>query len=67
MVAGGAGGAVMRVMAGTGDSAFDRVLRETSAHYVLGVAVDEADRNGRAHAIAVRLKRRGARCGAGRW
>lgn len=60
MVAGGAGGAMLSVQAGTGDSAFDRVLRETSAHYVLGVAVDEADRNGRAHAIAVRLKRRGA-------
>jgi VWFA-related protein len=60
LVAGAAGGGVMRVLAGTADSAFDRVLRETSAHYVLGVAVDEADRNGRNHAIAVRLKRRGA-------
>lgn len=60
MVAGAAGGAVVRVQAGTMDSAFDRVLRETSAHYVLGVAVDDADRNGRDHAIAVRVKRRGA-------
>ncbi len=60
MVAGAAGGAVMRVMAGTGDAAFDRVLKETSAHYVLGVSVDEADRNGRPHRIAVRLKRKGA-------
>jgi VWFA-related protein len=60
LVAGGAGGTVLSVLAGTGDSAFDRVLKETSAHYVLGVAVDEADRNGRDHSISVRTKRRGA-------
>ena len=60
LVAGGAGGAVLSVQAGTGDSAFDRVLKETSAHYILGVAVDEADRNGRGHAILVRLRRKGA-------
>lgn len=60
MVAGGAGGTVLTVQAGTGQSAFERVLRETSAHYVLGVEVADADRDGRGHAIAVRLKRKGA-------
>lgn len=59
MVAGAAGGAVMRVQAGTLDSAFARVLKETSAHYVLGVAVEDADRNGKAHGISVRYKKRG--------
>ncbi|OFW07508.1 MAG: hypothetical protein A3H96_07160 [Acidobacteria bacterium RIFCSPLOWO2_02_FULL_67_36] len=60
MVAGAGGGAVMRVQAGTLDSSFARVLKETSAHYVLGVAVEEADRNGKAHGISVRYKKRGA-------
>jgi VWFA-related protein len=59
LVAGGAGGTVLSIQAGTGDSAFDRVLKETSAHYVLGVAVHESDRDGQSHAIAVRLKRKG--------
>ncbi|HEX6973566.1 MAG TPA: VWA domain-containing protein [Vicinamibacterales bacterium] len=60
LVAGGAGGTVLTIAAGTGDAQFDRVLKETSAHYVLGIEVDEADRDGKDHAIAVRLKRKGA-------
>lgn len=59
-VADGAGGAVLTIAAGTGDSAFNRVLTETSAHYVLGVSVDESDRDGKGHNILVRLKRKGA-------
>ena len=59
-VAGSAGGTVLTVQAGTGDSAFSRVLKETSAHYVLGIAVDEGDRDGRDHAISVRVIRKGA-------
>ena len=60
LVAGGAGGALLTIAAGTGDSAFNRVLKETSAHYVLGVGVDATDRDGRSHTILVRLKRKGA-------
>lgn len=60
MVAGAAGGEVMRIEGGTPDRAFDRVLRETSAYYLLGVAVSAADRDGRAHNIRVAVKRRGA-------
>jgi hypothetical protein len=60
LVAGTAGGTVIRVHGTSPDVAFDRVLRETSAHYVLGVAVDEADRDGRPHPIHVTVKRRGA-------
>ena len=60
MVAGAAGGDVMRIEGGTPDRGFDRVLRETSAHYLLGVEVNAVDRDGRAHNIRVRVKRRGA-------
>ncbi len=57
---GAAGGALMRVEAGTGDRAFERVLRETSAYYLLGVEPSDADRDGRAHFIRVKVKQRGA-------
>jgi hypothetical protein len=57
-MAGTAGGALIRVEAGSGDYAFDRVLRETSAHYLLGVEALQADRDGQAHAITVRVNRR---------
>lgn len=60
MVAGTAGGTVLRVQGTSPDVAFDRVLRETSAHYLLGVESSAADRDGRPHAIRVKVKRRGA-------
>lgn len=59
-VAGKAGGALFRVEAGTGDYVFDRVLRETTAYYLLGVEPTEEDRDGRLHFIRVRVKRPGA-------
>jgi hypothetical protein len=43
--------AVFRVQGTSPDLAFDRVLRETSGHYLLGVEGSEADRDGRAHPI----------------
>jgi VWFA-related protein len=60
MIAGAAGGAVFRVQAGNGDFAFDRVLRENSAYYLLSVEVEPQDRDGRAHAIRVRVNQPGA-------
>ena len=60
MLAGAAGGAVMRVHGTSPQPAFDRVLRETSMHYLLGVEIDPSDRDGDAHTIRVRVKRRGA-------
>jgi hypothetical protein len=57
-MAGTAGGALIRVEAGTGDYAFDRVLRETSAHYLLGVEALPVDRDGELHTINVRVNRR---------
>jgi hypothetical protein len=61
LVAGGAGGAVVRVQAGTGASAFERITRETSARYVLGVEVQDSDRDGSPHTVRVRVKRSGAK------
>ena len=58
MIAGSAGGAVFRVQGTSPDVAFDRVLRETSAHYLLGVEVAAADRDGEVKPIRVRVNRR---------
>jgi VWFA-related protein len=58
-VAGEAGGTVMRVLGGNPDVAFDRVLSETSAHYVLGVEGRDDDRDGNPKTIRVSVKRRG--------
>jgi VWFA-related protein len=60
MIAGAAGGALIRVQAGTGDSAFDRLLLENSAYYLLGVEPEPADRDGESHRIQVRVRVRGA-------
>lgn len=59
-IAGAAGGALIRVQAGTGDSAFARVLLENSAYYLLGVEPEPADRDGSSHMIRVRVRARGA-------
>jgi VWFA-related protein len=60
LIAGAAGGIVVRVEAGTADRALERLLRETSVYYLLAVEVTDADRDGRLHAIRVRVKQRGA-------
>ena len=60
IVAGSTGGTVIRVRGTSPDVAFDRIMRETSAYYVLGVDCAEEDRDGRPHPIRVRVKRRGA-------
>ena len=50
------GGALFRVTSGAGEYAFDRVLRETSAFYLLGVEPAESDRDGRAHTLKVKVR-----------
>ena len=60
MVAGKSGGALLAVEAGTGQHAFDRVLRENMAYYLLGVASNATDRDGKLHFISVKTKARGA-------
>ena len=54
-----AGGELIRVEAGTGDAAFNRVLSETSAYYLLGVAPEDRDRDGRTHRLDVELAQGG--------
>jgi hypothetical protein len=53
-------GGYIRVQAGTPDYAFDRVLRETSAYYLVGVAPEDRDRTGRLHFLRVSVKTKGA-------
>lgn len=52
MMAGSAGGELFRVFTDS-EHVFDRVLRETSAYYLLGVEPLESDRDGKPHRIAV--------------
>jgi len=59
-IAGNAGGTVTRVQGTSPDVAFDRVLSETSGHYLLGVESIADDRDGQPKAIRVKVKRGGA-------
>jgi len=54
IMAGSSGGSLQRVVVGA-DFAFDRVLRETAAAYVLGVEPADGDRDGKAHRIKVKV------------
>jgi len=60
LVAGAAGGTVIRMDAGIHDFGFARVLRETSAYYLLGVEPLDADRDGKLHYLRVNVKQKGA-------
>lgn len=62
-----AGGSRIYVPVGAGEFAFDRVLRETSATYLLGVEPAEADRDGRPRELKVRVNARGATVRARQW
>jgi VWFA-related protein len=62
-----AGGLRIHVPVGTGDYAFDRVLRETSGYYVLGVEPTVADRDGRPRELRVRVSKSGATVRARQW
>lgn len=58
IMAGSAGGEMFRVFTDS-DHVFDRVLRETSAYYLLGVEPLDSDRDGKPHRIAVKVKEPG--------
>jgi hypothetical protein len=62
-----AGGSRIYVPVGGGDFAFDRVLRETSAHYLLGVEPEEADRDGRPRQLSVKVNRNGVTVHGRQW
>lgn len=53
------GGALLRVPTGWGETALERVLRETSSRYVLGVEPQASDRDGRVREMRVRVRERG--------
>jgi VWFA-related protein len=55
---GSAGGTFLDVTTGP-DFAIDRVIRETSKYYLLGVEPEAADRDGKPHQIRVRVKQGG--------
>ena len=54
-----AGGRRIDVPVGGGDFAFDRVLRETSGYYLLGVEPADVDRDGQPRELRVKVDRRG--------
>jgi VWFA-related protein len=56
---GASGGALIRVVMGGGEFALDRVLRETSSHYLLGVEPAESDRDGRLRDLRVKVDQKG--------
>jgi len=65
---GASGGALLRVLLGGGELALDRVFRETSSHYLLGVEPDDADRDGRLRELRVRvLNQRGVTVRSRSW
>jgi VWFA-related protein len=64
---GASGGALMRVLTGSGEYALDRVLRETSSHYLLGVEPENSDRDGRLRELRVRVNHDGATVRSRMW
>jgi VWFA-related protein len=58
MLAGLSRGALHRVITSS-DSAFARIMRSLSGHYLIGVESRPSDRDGRRHKISVKTKRRG--------
>jgi len=62
-----AGGLRIYVPTCCGTFAYDRVLRESSAHYLLGVQPEPADRDGKAHKVKVKVDRRGATVRSRQW
>lgn len=62
-----AGGRRIDVPVGGGGFAFDRVLKETSAYYLLGVEPADVDRDGRPHELRVKVDRNGSNVRNRQW
>jgi tetratricopeptide (TPR) repeat protein len=60
---------LMTAIQGSGEFAFDRILGETSAYYLLGVEPDDSDRDGRPRQLTVRVNagQRGVSARARSW
>ena len=61
------GGTLLNALVDAGDVALARVLRETSAYYLLGVEPANLDRDGRAHRLRVRVHGRGVTVRSREW
>ena len=64
---GAAGGALFSVMVGNADSALARIQRELSSYYLLGVEPGEEERDGRTHAVAVKITQPNVTIRGRRW
>jgi len=62
-----AGGRLIYVPVGAANFAFDRILRETSAYYLLGVEPAPNDRDGRPRKLDVKVKRHGVSVRSRQW
>jgi VWFA-related protein len=62
-----AGGRMFKVLAGYGEAAYDRILSEMSAYYLLGVEPLDRDRDGKTHEIHLKVKQSGASIRGRRW
>ncbi len=61
------GGTLLTTTAGSGEIALDRILRETSAFYLLGVEPMDADRDGRVHRLQVKVNARDVTVRSRQW
>jgi VWFA-related protein len=59
-ISGASGGTFYRIVQGGGEFAFDQILKETAAYYLLGVAPNDKDRDGRAHELHVKVAQKDA-------
>src|SRR5436190_2925732 len=64
---GASGGTTFRVQVGSGEYAFDRILKEISAYYLLGVEPGDEDRDGRTHEIKVKTNQKNVVLRGRRW
>jgi VWFA-related protein len=64
---GASGGAFMPVLMGGGELQLDRVLRETSSHYLLGVEPADADRDGKLRELRVKVSKSGTTVRSRSW
>jgi VWFA-related protein len=62
-----AGGSLIYVPSGSTEFAFNRVLRETSAYYLLGVEPAPDDRDGRPRQLKVKVRKRGVNVRSRQW
>ena len=66
-MAGASGGTMLRVLVGSGEGALERVLRETSSHYLLAIEPEDVDRDGRLRDLRVRVAQRDATVRSRTW